>query len=136
MHHLDAAFARIWTHNEREKVLELQASAGMYTHIDGPHGRVPVGKFKIGLIAEERKPHLTNSVIGDPRVPEQEWARREGLVAFAGYPLIIGDRVVGVMAMFARHSLSQATLDAMASIADGVALGIERKQAEAELRSP
>src|SRR5205085_10732008 len=27
--HLDAAFARIWTLNDREDVLELQASAGM-----------------------------------------------------------------------------------------------------------
>src|SRR5262249_14109413 len=30
--HLDAAFARIWMLNEAEQVLELQASAGMYTH--------------------------------------------------------------------------------------------------------
>src|SRR5262249_6604432 len=30
--HLGAAFARIWTLNESEHVLELQASAGMYTH--------------------------------------------------------------------------------------------------------
>jgi len=29
--HLDAAFARIWTLNDREKLLELQASAGLYT---------------------------------------------------------------------------------------------------------
>lgn len=76
--HLDGAFARIWTLSEVEQVLELQASAGMYTHIDGPHGRVPVGTFKIGLIAQERKPHLTNAVVGDPRVGEQEWARRAG----------------------------------------------------------
>jgi len=53
--HLDAAFGRIWTLNEPEETLELQASAGLYTHIDGPHGRVPVGKFKIGLIAEETR---------------------------------------------------------------------------------
>jgi CheY-like chemotaxis protein/signal transduction histidine kinase len=131
--HLDAACACIWTHNEREKVLELQASAGMHTPIDGPHGRVPVGQFNIGLIAEERKPHLTNSLIDDPRFPEQEWIRREGLVACAGCPLIIGNRVIGVMAMFARHSLSQATLDRMASTADAVARGIERKWAEDEL---
>ena len=54
--HLGVAFARIWTLNPTENVLELRASAGMYTHLDGPHGRVPVGTFKIGLIAEERKP--------------------------------------------------------------------------------
>jgi len=88
--HLDAAFVRIWTLNEAENVLELQASAGMYTHLDGPHGRVPVGKYKIGLIAQERKPHLTNSVVGDPRVNDQDWAKREGMVAFAGYPPAVG----------------------------------------------
>ena len=49
---LGLAFARIWTLNESEKVLELQASAGMYTHTNGAHGRVPLGKFKIGRIAE------------------------------------------------------------------------------------
>ncbi len=54
--HLDAAFARIWTINSTGDVLELQASAGMYTHIDGPHGRVPVGQSKIGLIARTPPP--------------------------------------------------------------------------------
>ena len=82
--HLDAAFARIWTLNQQGNVLELRASAGMYTHLDGPHSRVPVGKYKIGLIAQEKKPHLTNEVVGDPRVSDQEWARRESMIAFAG----------------------------------------------------
>jgi PAS domain S-box-containing protein len=132
--HLDAAFARIWTLNAEENVLELQASAGLYTHLDGPHGRVPVGKLKIGLIAQERQPHLTNQVLGDPRVGDQEWARREGMVAFAGYPLIIEDQLVGVMAMFARKSLTQATLSALAAVTDGLALGIVRLRAQAELR--
>ena len=132
--HLHAAFARIWTHNESENVLELCASAGMYTHLDGPHGRVPVGQFKIGRIASERLPHLTNHVLGDPRVPEQAWAREKGLVAFAGYPLIVEDRLIGVMAMFSCQMLSERTLAAMASMARHIALGIERKRAEDDLR--
>jgi len=131
--HLDAAFARVWTVDESGGTLELQASAGMYTHIDGPHGRIPVGKYKIGQIAGERRPILTNAVIGDPNVPAQEWAVREGMVAFAGYPLVIDDRLVGVLAMFARHSLSDATIQRMASVADEVAVGIERKRAEERL---
>jgi PAS domain S-box-containing protein len=130
--HLDAAFARIWTLNAKENVLELQASAGMYTHLDGAHGRVPFGQFKIGRIAEERQPHLTNEVIGDPQVSDQEWAKREGMVAFAGYPLIVEDRLIGVVAMFARKPLMDATLQAMSSVANAVALGVERKWVEEE----
>jgi PAS domain S-box-containing protein len=131
--HLDGAFARIWALNEAENVLELQASAGMYTHTDGAHRRMPVGQYKIGLIAQERKPHLTNAVFTDPRVHDQAWARREGLVAFAGYPLLVEDRLVGVMALFARSPLSQATLDAMASVANGIAVGMERKRTQERL---
>src|SRR4029077_14457380 len=103
---LDAAFARIWMLNDAQQVLELQASAGLYTHLDGPHGRVPVGKYKIGLIAEEKQPHLTNDVAHDARISDPKWAEREGMVAFAGYPLMLNDKVVGVMAMFACHPLT------------------------------
>ena len=131
--HLDAAFARIWTLNAAEAMLELQASAGLYTHIDGAHGRVPVGKYKIGLIAAEHRPHLTNTVIGDPRVGDQEWAKREGMVAFAGFPLLVQDRLVGVMAMFARHPFTGFVHQALAAVADGIAVGIERKRAEEAL---
>jgi len=134
MRHLSPAFARIWTLNATGDTLELQASAGLYTHLDGPHARVPVGSFKIGLIAAEREPHLTNDVLNDPRVSDRAWARREGMVAFAGYPLVVGDHIVGVMAMFARHPLSRTVLDAMAAVANQIALGIERKRAEEALR--
>jgi PAS domain S-box-containing protein len=133
--HLDAAFTRIWTLNEEEDVLELKASAGMYTHLDGPHRRIPVGRFKIGLIALERRPHLTNDIAGDPRVHDKEWAKREGIVAFAGYPLVVEDRLVGVLAMFAKERITEATLNALASVASTVAQGIERKRAEENLKA-
>jgi PAS domain S-box-containing protein len=132
--HLDGAFARIWTLDPEEDVLVLQASAGQYTHLDGPHSRVPVGRYKIGLIARQRQPHLTNDVLHDPHIGDPEWARREGLIAFAGYPLLIEDRLMGVVAMFGRRPLSPAVLQVLRAVADGIALGVERKRQEAELR--
>ncbi len=131
--HLGAAFARIWTFNKDENVLELQASAGIYTHLDGGHARVPVGSYKIGLIAQERVAHITNDVQHDERVSDREWAAREGMVAFAGYPLIVKDRLVGVMALFARELLADDTVDALASVADVISQGIERKRVEEAL---
>jgi diguanylate cyclase (GGDEF)-like protein len=132
--HLKAAFARIWTLNEGENVLELQASAGMYSHLDGPHGRVPVGEYKIGRIAQKRTPHLTNDLVNDPRVSDKGWAEREGMVSFAGHPLVVEDRLVGVMALFAREPLEEDTIDALASVADVIAQGIKRKRAEEQLQ--
>jgi hypothetical protein len=132
--YLDAAFGRIWTLNPEENVLELQASAGMYAHIDGSYSRVPVGKLKIGAIAQNRQPHLTNSVVDDPEILDREWAVREGIVAFAGYPLIVEGSVMGVMAIFARQPLNESLLQSLEFAGDRIALWIERKQAQEELK--
>jgi PAS domain S-box-containing protein len=131
---IDAAFARIWTLNEAEKALELEASAGIYTHINGSHGRVPLGEFKIGRIAESAQPHLTNEVMEDSWVGDKEWAQREGMVAFAGYPLVVQGRVVGVVAAFARHSFSDSVVRAFAAVANAIAVFIVRKRAEESLQ--
>ncbi|MGH9427161.1 MAG: PAS domain S-box protein, partial [Terriglobia bacterium] len=111
----------------------LQASAGLYTHLDGAHARVPVGSYKIGMLAAERKPHLTNCVQEDERVSDKEWARREGMVSFAGYPLVVEDQLVGVVAMFARHPLERDTIEALESIVPVISLGVERKKVEDQL---
>jgi PAS domain S-box-containing protein len=125
---LDAALARIWTLDEAQNVLELRASAGLYTHLDGPHARIPVGQLKIGAIARDRLPHLTNHVAEDPQVKDHAWAKREGLVSFAGYPLLLDEKVIGVLAMFARHALSPTVLEALAVVATNAAVWIDQKK--------
>lgn len=132
--HLDAALARIWTVNKDENVLELQASAGMYTHLDGAHSRVQVGTLKIGVIAEEKRPHVTNDVLNDPRINDKAWAKSQGIAAFAGYPLIVEGQTVGVMATFSRRAILPMALNALASVADSIAQDIRRKQTEENLR--
>jgi PAS domain S-box-containing protein len=130
--HFDAAFARIWTSNETEQMLELRASVGLYTHLDGRHSRVPVGKLKIGRIAADGKPYLSNDVLHDPQV-DSEWAAREGMIAFAGYPLIVEQQVVGVLALFARRELDAETLEELSSVAEMIAQYIGRKYAQDKL---
>lgn len=133
--HLDALFARIWLYDSREDILVLQASEGRYTHLDGPHARIPPGHMNIGVIASDRKPLLTNEVVGDPLVSDQEWARREGVTAFAGNPLVAGNTLIGVMGVFSRHSLSPAASDWLATIASEIALGIQRRRLEDRLQA-
>ena len=135
VHFLDAAFARIWTVNSEKNILELRASAGLYTHLSGARSSLPLSaENKIGLIALQKSPHLTNEVLGDPQITDQDWAREQGLVSFAGHPLLIEDRVIGVVAMFSRHTLTEITGKSLAAIADIISLGIERKNSEESLR--
>ncbi|QDS88955.1 Sensory/regulatory protein RpfC [Rosistilla ulvae] len=130
---LDGAFARIWLLNEATQVLELSASAGLYTHLDGRHSRIPMGELKVGQIASTQRPLQTNDVLHDGSVGDPQWAASEGLVAFAGYPLVVEGRVVGVVALFARHALVPEVFQQMLPIADAIAQCIARKESEQEL---
>jgi PAS domain S-box-containing protein len=129
----DAALARIWTINETAEMLEMQASAGLHTQTDGTRSRIPLGKFKIGRIAQEARLRFSNQVGAEPDVDDQEWVRQHGLVSFVGHPLIVEDRVVGVMAFFSRTKLNPDTVQALAGVAKTVAVAIDRDRAEREL---
>ncbi len=128
--HLDAALARVWTLNAKENVLELQASAGASTTIEGRYARVPIGALMIGAIAAERRPLATNDAIREPRLDQQDWLRREGIVSFAGHPLLVDGHVVGVVAIFGRNAMSDAALKVIGTLADTLGIGIQRKSAE------
>ncbi len=132
--HLDMAFARIWILDAAEQTLQLQASAGLYTHLDGAHGRIRIGEYKIGRIAQDRQPLLTNDVINDPNISDPQWAKQEGMKGFAGYPLMLGDQVLGVLAMFSRNSISEHVLQDLKPFADAIAQVVDRKQQEERLR--
>jgi PAS domain S-box-containing protein len=132
--HLGAAFARIWLLNQQDNVLELKASSGLYTHINGFHSRIPVGELKIGLIAQTGKPHFTNYIQNDPRLINKEWAKQQGMVAFAGYPLIVEGETLGVIAMFSRKTFSESTFEAIRVAANEIAIGIKRQLTAAALK--
>jgi signal transduction histidine kinase len=133
--HLDVAFARIWLLDQAGDTLILRASEGQYTNLHGAYSRVNViSSLKIGQMVVDRQPRLTNRLQEENWVREPDWARREGFVAYAGCPLIAQDHVVGVMAMFARQTLSDRTLDELAAISGGIAQCIVRCEAEDALR--
>jgi PAS domain S-box-containing protein len=127
---LGLALVRIWTFDEGEGVLRLLASAGLAAAPEWPDASVASGHNTIGQIAALRQPFCTDYVIDDGSIGDQEWARRVGLVAFAGYPLSFGDRLVGVLGLFSRRVVTPATRQTLELIAAQVSLGIKRRQAE------
>jgi len=126
--HLRLGMACVFTLGGDDTVLELRASAGPSRLPDDAPRKIAVGESEIGLIAEERRPHATNALGDDPRLRDPEWARQEGLVAFVGHPLVVEDRLVGVLAAYATQPLDVVDLSGVASAAGEIAQCIERKR--------
>src|SRR5579872_2900137 len=130
--YLNVHLARIWIVDPNDKLLYLKASAGAINDAEGEAN--PLNKLNPDqYLAADGKPLLVNKVANDPRVPCQEWVEREGIVAYAGYPLMLEDRLIGLMSIFSHNPLSPAVIQEMGSVANGIALCSERKRSEEAL---
>ncbi len=129
------ALARIWLVEPDRTHLKLVASSGLYSRTDGAFGRVPMGAFKVGKIAQNRVSFLSNNLPNEPWVKDREWALDHGIQGFAGYPLATPETVVGVLAFFSYQPLDPEFLEALLSLCTTttVALGnaIEFQRARA-----
>jgi two-component system cell cycle sensor histidine kinase/response regulator CckA len=130
--HLDAAAAHIWTIEESGSPVELRATAGV---ADWPPDAGSAGDGITGRIVTQARSYETNSIADEPGLVDPLWIDRHGVTAFSGHPLVAGGRVIGVMAMFSRHALGDAARAAFRSLADHVALGIERHRGAERLRA-
>ena len=130
---LNVTFARIWIFDEIENVLKLEASSGLYTHIEGDHQTLPIdGDSKIIRIASEQRTHISNNIQESSYIKDKDWAREQGLTAFAGIPMVVEKRSVGAMVAFSRDPIDGDTVNTLLSAADSIAVAIERNRAEEE----
>jgi signal transduction histidine kinase len=124
--HLGVAAACIWSLDAEEKVLEMEASAGKYMPVGDLYGSIRLGESAIGILAQKRQPYVTDRVFDDVYLTDEAWVQGREITAFAGYPLVVEDRLVGVVAMFSEQPFSNATLKALAWVAGVMAMGIDR----------
>lgn len=134
-HYLNVSFVRVWTFSHETNLLELQAIAGQHSYTEDFYSRIPLGISIIGHIAQTRQPYVTNTVAQDLILGGKEWVQREGFVAFAGYPLILDDRLIGVLALFNRQPFTQTMQSLLASLARTLAIAVDRLWARVELLS-
>ena len=132
--HMNVAFAQIWTINSLGDDLDLQASSGRYNQSDSDRLRNLIGRDKIWAITQGLfQPLLTEQILADLAEPVQEWLQSEGIVSLIGYPLMVKNKVIGVMLLVSQSHLDT-DIQSMDAIAIAIALSIDRKQADQQLK--
>src|SRR6266850_2642816 len=130
--YLNAALAQIATFDARKQTFELQASAGPLSESRPLPAGVPKMSLELAALSEA-KPAIIKQTLNDPRLPDQEWLKQEGLVSCAAYPLVLEEKLVGLMTVFSQQALTEQITLEMGSVAHGIALCIERKRSEEAL---
>lgn len=129
---LDVCLTALWTIDEAKHCLRLQAeSIGRLTD---NHGTIAVGQGTIGSIAATKTKLVIEDVHSAPILKECPWLSEESIQTFAGYPLMVGEHVLGVLGIFSKSRLEPSALAALPALANQLAIGIDRLIA-AESRS-
>lgn len=132
---LDLALARVWTLEESTGILVLRSSAGVFTDINGLDSKIPLGKSAVGRAAERNDIYISNNVRQDCAADdENDWMLREDITSLGAYPLIVSDRLLGVLGVYARKQISEAMANEIAFAAKSVAQFLQRRQSEEKLR--
>lgn len=125
---LGVDLVRVWVRLD-DDVLKSTSSASSYARQLQP-ATVRIGECAAGEIALRSQPR-----VWEDRLPEL-WPGSAaeldaaGLCACAGYPLVTGGRLVGVVMMLSREPIPPAKLEGLASVTDELALAIERSRAQ------
>ena len=155
LQHLEANFVSIWTFNQQsvaeasasEAFLEQQAIAfanslsQVYWQDLLAERRVSLEGSVIGFVAQTRQPYLSQdsslrSAGMEARLYNGELAESCLLIAnsyFAGYPLIVEDRLVGTIAVGSHSRFTEAVNHMLGWVANALAIAIDRNWAKEAL---
>ena len=132
--HLDIAFAGIWLQDQFRGTMDLEASSAVSISVDNGSESSFISEFRVDWISEQSESFQTNHLLQEIYLSDREWVKQERLQAFAGFPLIVDDSVVGVMTVFSRQPISPRGIEQLTTVAEDISRCVEYKQTEELLK--
>jgi signal transduction protein with GAF and PtsI domain len=89
-----------------------------------------LGESVSGLVVKEGHPITVLNVTEEPQYKYQDLARREGLVSLLSVPMMIKDRVIGVVNLYTamEHRFNEEEIHLLQAVANQAAVAIENTQ--------
>jgi signal transduction histidine kinase len=106
------------------ETLVLRIRGGRYKDLIHHEDRLPVAAGVMGAAVRERRPQLVNDVAADPRYVSPP-AGTEGIRAELAVPIILGERVLGVLNVESGEAFDDGDLAGLQVVADALAVAIE-----------
>ncbi len=123
--------------SNRAQCLHLAASAArplsgepvVHSNLSGSFRRIPIGAFKVGLVAQTSSTVVVTDPANDPKIKHRHWVAAERILGFAGQPLVSRGQLLGVLGVFLRVAITPAGLDILRILANHLAAAIATARA-------
>jgi signal transduction histidine kinase len=124
------AVSRLLEHVEGAETLRVVASLGLQQPDLGQSWRLRPGEGLAGIAAATRRPVICEDIAQDSRFVNRAWAAAEGFVSGAIFPLLHGNRVIGILSVFLRrrHAFPEDEMHLLQALAAHAAIALENAQ--------
>jgi signal transduction protein with GAF and PtsI domain len=126
---MDSKICSLWVLDEKEKVLKIRATQAISEEYLKERS-LDLGEGVVGYVAEKKKPLAIFDVLKEPRYKEKALARKESLVSMLSVPLIVKDKVIGVINIYTSypHEFTDTERTVLTMVANQAAICIENTE--------
>lgn len=126
---MDSKICSLWILDERQKVLKLRATQTISKEYLKERS-LRLGEGVVGHVARTRQAMVIRNVLAEPKYKEKDLARKEGLTSMLSVPLVVKDKVIGVINAYSQtpHDYSPTEVNLLIAVANQAAVAIENTE--------
>jgi len=126
---MKAKVCNVWLIDEKKQEFNIMATQSMHQEYLNKR-TIKLNEGIVGLVAREKKPKLIFDVLKEEQYKEKKLARKEGLVSMASIPMMVKDKVIGVLNVYTNkpYEFSKAEVTLLSTIANQAAVAIVKTE--------
>ena len=126
---IKAKVCNVWLIDEKKQEFNFMANQSMHKEYLNKR-TIKLNEGIVGLVAREKKPKLIFDVLKEEQYIEKKLARREGLVSMASIPMMVKDKVIGVLNVYTNkpYEFTKADISLLSTIANQAEVAIEKTE--------
>ncbi len=126
---MKAKVCNVWLIDEKKQEFNIKATQSMHQEYLNKR-TIKLNEGIVGLVAKEKKPKIIFDVLKEEQYKEKKLARKEGLVSMASIPMMVKDKVIGVLNVYTNkpYEFTKAEITLLSTIANQAAVAIEKTE--------
>jgi len=126
---IKAKVCNVWLIDEKKQEFNIKATQSMHQEYLNKK-TIKLNEGIVGLVAREKKPKIIFDVLKEEQYKEKKLARKEGLVSMASIPMMVKDKVIGVLNVYTNkpYEFTKAEVTLLSTIANQAAVAIEKTE--------